>query len=222
MIDKRVPNFDAIVADLPDLHDGSIVTAGGFGDAGVPELLIEAVARLKLRDLTVIANNAGSERGGVGKLLQIGAVSKVICTFPRSSGSTIFEELHAAGKIELELVPQGTLAERLRAGGAGIPGFYTATAVGTPLAEGKECREFDGRNYLLERAIKPDVALVHAEQADRWGNLRFSKTARNFNPVMAMSARVTLAQVNHFVHQLDPEAIVTPGIFVTRVVEINS
>jgi 3-oxoadipate CoA-transferase alpha subunit len=222
MIDKRVPNFDAIVADLPDLHDGSIVTAGGFGDAGVPELLIEAVARLKLRDLTVIANNAGSERGGVGKLLKIGAVSKVICTFPRSSGSTIFEELHAAGKIELELVPQGTLAERLRAGGAGIPGFYTATAVGTPLAEGKECREFDGRNYLLERAIKPDVALVHAEQADRWGNLRFSKTARNFNPVMAMSARVTLAQVNHFVHQLDPEAIVTPGIFVTRVVEINS
>jgi 3-oxoadipate CoA-transferase alpha subunit len=222
MIDKRVPNFDAIVADLPDLHDGSIVTAGGFGDAGVPELLIEAVARLKLRDLTVIANNAGSERGGVGKLLQIGAVSKVICTFPRSSGSTIFEELHAAGKIELELVPQGTLAERLRAGGAGIPGFYTATAVGTPLAEGKECREFDGRNYLLERAIKPDVALVHAEQADRWGNLRFSKTARNFNPVMAMSARVTLAQVNHFVDQLDPEAIVTPGIFVTRVVEINS
>jgi 3-oxoadipate CoA-transferase alpha subunit len=222
MIDKRVPNFDAIVADLPDLHDGSIVTAGGFGDAGVPELLIEAVARLKLRDLTVIANNAGSERGGVGKLLKIGAVSKVICTFPRSSGSTIFEELHAAGKIELELVPQGTLAERLRAGGAGIPGFYTATAVGTPLAEGKECREFDGRNYLLERAIKPDVALVHAEQADRWGNLRFSKTARNFNPVMAMSARVTLAQVNHFVDQLDPEAIVTPGIFVTRVVEINS
>jgi len=222
MIDKRVPNFDAIVADLPQLYDGAIITAGGFGDAGVPELLIDAVAGLKLRDLTVIANNAGSERGGVGKLLRIGAVSKVICTFPRSSGSTIFEELHAAGKIELELVPQGTLAERLRAGGAGIPGFYTATAVGTPLAEGKECRHFDGRDYLLERAINPDVALVHAEQADRWGNLRFSKTARNFNPVMAMSAKATLAQVNRFVDQMDPEAVVTPGIFVTRVVEINS
>jgi 3-oxoadipate CoA-transferase alpha subunit len=222
MINKISPDFDAVVADLPELRDGSIITAGGFGDAGVPELLIEAVARLGLRNLTVIANNAGSERGGVGKLLKIGAVAKVICTFPRSSGSVIFEELHAAGKIELELVPQGTLAERLRAGGAGIPGFYTATAVGTPLAEGKECREFDGRSYLLERAIKPDVALVHAQQADRWGNLTFSKTARNFNPVMAMSAHATLAQVNHIVDHLDPETVVTPGIFVTRVVEIKS
>jgi 3-oxoadipate CoA-transferase, alpha subunit len=220
MIDKRFDSFRAIVADLPELRDSAIITAGGFGDAGVPELLIDAVAELGLRDLTVIANNAGSEIGGVGKLLKTGGVSKVICTFPRSSGSTIFEELHAAGKIELELVPQGTLAERLRAGGAGIPGFYTATAVGTPLADGKECREFDGRNYLLERAIKPDVALVHAEQADRWGNLCFSKTARNFNPVMAMSAKATLVQVRHFVAQLDPETIVTPGIFVTRVVEI--
>jgi 3-oxoadipate CoA-transferase alpha subunit len=222
MIDKRVPNFDAVVAELPELHDGAIITAGGFGDAGVPELLIDAVATLGLRGLTVIANNAGSERGGVGKLLRIGAVSKVICTFPRSSGSTIFEELHAAGKIELELVPQGTLAERLRAGGAGIPGFYTATAVGTPLSKGKEKRNFDGRNYILERAINPDVALVHAERADRWGNLGFAKTARNFNPVMAMSAKATLVQVNHFVEKIDPETVVTPGIFVTRVVEIGS
>lgn len=222
MIDKRVANFDAIVADLPELHDGAIITAGGFGDAGVPEQLIDAVTALNLKNLTVIANNAGSERGGVGKLLKAGAVAKVICTFPRSSGSVIFEELHAAGKIELELVPQGTLAERLRAGGAGIPAFFTATAVGTPLADGKECREFDGREYLLERAIKPDVALVHAECADRWGNLVFAKTARNFNPVMAMSAKATLAQVNHFVDHIDPEAVVTPGIFVTRVVELNS
>lgn len=222
MIDKRVANFDAIVADLPELHDGAIITAGGFGDAGVPEQLIDAVTALNLKHLTVIANNAGSERGGVGKLLKAGAVAKVICTFPRSSGSVIFEELHAAGKIELELVPQGTLAERLRAGGAGVPAFFTATAVGTPLADGKECREFDGREYLLERAIKPDVALVHAECADRWGNLVFAKTARNFNPVMAMSAKATLAQVNHFVDHIDPEAVVTPGIFVTRVVELNS
>jgi len=222
MIDKRVANFDAIVANLPELHDGAIITAGGFGDAGVPEQLIDAVTALSLKNLTVIANNAGSERGGVGKLLKAGAVAKVICTFPRSSGSVIFEELHAAGKIELELVPQGTLAERLRAGGAGIPAFFTATAVGTPLADGKECREFDGREYLLERAIKPDVALVHAECADRWGNLVFAKTARNFNPVMAMSAKATLAQVNRFVEHIDPEAVVTPGIFVTRVVELNS
>tara|TARA_R110002096_G_scaffold19729_25_gene65855 strand:+ start:972 stop:1640 length:669 start_codon:yes stop_codon:yes gene_type:complete len=222
MIDKRVANFDAIVANLPELHDGAIITAGGFGDAGVPEQLIDAVTALNLKNLTVIANNAGSERGGVGKLLKAGAVAKVICTFPRSSGSVIFEELHAAGKIELELVPQGTLAERLRAGGAGIPAFFTATAVGTPLADGKECREFDGREYLLERAIKPDVALVHAECADRWGNLVFAKTARNFNPVMAMSAKATLAQVNRFVEHIDPEAVVTPGIFVTRVVELNS
>ena len=220
MIDKRVSDFDALLADVPELHDGAIICAGGFGDAGVPELLIEAVTGLGLRDLTVIANNAGSERGGVGRLLKAGCVSKVICTFPRSAGSVIFEELHAAGKLELELVPQGTLAERLRAGGAGIPAFFTATAVGTPLAEGKEAREFDGREYLMERAIQPDVALIHAECADRWGNLTYAKTARNFNPVMAMSAKATLAQVNHFVDRIDPESIVTPGIFVTRVMEL--
>jgi len=222
MIDKRVTNFEAVVADLPELHDGAIITAGGFGDAGVPERLIDAVTTLNLKNLTVIANNAGSERGGVGKLLKAGSVTKVICTFPRSSGSVIFQELHAAGKIELELVPQGTLAERLRAGGAGIPAFFTATAAGTPLAEGKESREFDGREYLLERAIKPDVALVHAECADRWGNLAFAKTSRNFNPVMAMSATATLAQVNRIVDHIDPETVVTPGIFVTRVVELDS
>lgn len=222
MINKIVPSFDAIVEDLAELHDGSIIAAGGFGDAGVPELLIDAVTALGLRDLTVIANNAGSERGGVGKLLKAGCVTKVICTFPRSSGSVIFEELHAAGTLELELVPQGTLAERLRAGGAGIPGFYTATAVGTPLADGKECREFDNKNYLLETAIKPDIALVHAEAADRWGNLRYAKTARNFNPVMAMAARASLVQSNNIVEHIDPEAVATPGIFVRRIVEIKS
>lgn len=222
MIDKRFPSFDALTADLAELSDGAMIAAGGFGDAGVPELLIQAVTDLGLRNLTVIANNAGSERGGVGRLLKAGCVTKVICTFPRSSGSVIFEELHAAGKLELELVPQGTLAERLRAGGAGVPGFYTATAVGTPLAEGKEHKDFDGRTYLLERALKPDVALVHAERGDRWGNLCYRKTARNFNPVMAMSAKATLVQVNHFVDELDPETVVTPGIFVRRMVEIPS
>lgn len=222
MIDKRCKNLEVMLADLPDLVDGAVVTVGGFGDAGVPEILLGAVTALGLRNLTVVANNAGAGRRGLAKLLAAGAVGKMICSFPRSSGSVVFEELHAAGKVELELVPQGTLAERIRAGGAGIPGFYTATAVGTPLAEGKESRVFDGREYVFERAIKAGVALVHARQGDRWGNLTYAKTARNFNPIMAMGASCTLAEVREFVDHIDPEHVITPGIFVSRMVEIRS
>ena len=219
MIDKRFTDFPSMLADLPALRDGAIVAVGGFGDAGVPEHLLSAVATLGLRDLTVVANNAGSGQRGIAKLLAAGAVGRMICSFPRSEGSVVFEELYSAGKVELEVVPQGTLAERIRAGGAGIPGFYTATAVGTPLAEGKELREFDGREYVFERAICADVALLRARQGDRWGNLTYAKTARNFNPIMAMSATASLVEVGEFVDALDPEVVVTPGIFVTRMVE---
>jgi 3-oxoadipate CoA-transferase alpha subunit len=154
-------------------------------------------------------------------LLKAGSVAKMICSFPRSAGSVVFEELYQAGKIELEIVPQGTLAERIRAGGAGIPAFYTATGYGTPLAAGKETREFDGRHYVLERAIRADIALIHARTGDRWGNLTYPKTARNFNPIMAMAASTTLAEVRRFVDQVPPEEVITPGIFVTRMVEIG-
>lgn len=221
MIDKRVSTLAEMVADCPDLRDGAIVLIGGFGDAGVPEKLIETIRDLGLRNLTVVSNNAGSGDYGLATLLKAGCVGKMVCSFPRSAGSIIFEELYAAGKIELEIVPQGTLAERLRAGGAGIPAFYTATGYGTPLALGKESREFDGRHYVMERAIRADVALIHARTADRWGNLTYSKTARNFNPIMAMAAATTLAEVRRFVDNVAPEEVVTPGIFVTRMVEIG-
>lgn len=221
MIDKRVSTLADMVADCPDLRDGAIVLIGGFGDAGVPEKLIETIRDLGLRNLTVVSNNAGSGDYGLATLLKAGCVGKMVCSFPRSAGSIIFEALYAAGKIELEIVPQGTLAERLRAGGAGIPAFYTATGYGTPLALGKETREFDGRHYVMERAIRADVALIHARTADRWGNLTYSKTARNFNPIMAMAAATTLAEVRRFVDNVAPEEVVTPGIFVTRMVEIG-
>ena len=219
MIDKRVASLAAIVADCPDLKDGATVLIGGFGDAGVPEQLIEVVRDLALRDLTVVSNNAGSGNYGLATLLAAGCVGKMVCSFPRSAGSIVFEDLYAAGKIDLEIVPQGTLAERLRAGGAGVPAFYTATAYGTPLAAGKETREFEGRHYVMERAIRGDVALIHARTGDRWGNLTYAKTARNFNPVMAMAASTTLAEVRRFVEMVDPEEVVTPGIFVNRMVE---
>lgn len=221
MIDKRTESLAAAVADCPDLRDGATVLVGGFGDAGVPERLIETVLDLGLRELTLVSNNAGSGDYGLALLLKAGCVGRMVCSFPRSSGSHVFEELYAAGKIDLEIVPQGTLAERIRAGGAGIPAFYTATAYGTPLAEGKETREFEGRHYVMERAIHGDVALVHAREADRWGNLTFPKTSRNFNPIMAMAASTTIAEVRRFVDMVDPEVIVTPGIFVDRVVEIG-
>lgn len=220
MIDKRYASVAAAVADCPALRDGATVLVGGFGDAGVPERLLAALGALGLRDLTVVSNNAGSGERGLAALLASGSVARMVCSFPRSSGSVVFEELYAAGRIALEIVPQGTLAERIRAGGAGIPAFYTATAQGTALAEGKETRDFDGRHYVMERAIHADVALVHAATGDRWGNLTYAKTARNFNPIMAMAARSTLAEVRRLVDGIDPEAVVTPGIFVERVVEV--
>ena len=220
MIDKRVAAIADIVVDVADLHDGATILIGGFGDAGVPEHLINAVIDLGLKDLTLISNNAGSGNRGLALLLAAGSVDKMVCSFPRSSGSVIFEDLYNAGEVDLEVVPQGTLAERIRAGGAGIPGFYTATAFGTALAEGKEVREFDGRSYVFERAIRADVALIRARTGDRWGNLTYAKTARNFNPVMATAATTTLAEVRQFVDSTDPEIVVTPGIFVQRLVAI--
>ncbi len=221
MIDKRYTDLAAIVADCADLHDGATVLVGGFGDAGVPEHLLDAIRVLGLRDLTIVSNNAGSGDYGLARLLKAGCVGRMVCSFPRSSGSVVFEELYAAGQIELEIVPQGTLAERIRAGGAGIPAFYTATAYGTTLAEGKETRSFDDRQYVMERAIRADVALIHARQGDRWGNLTYARTSRNFNPIMAMAASTTLVEVREIVEMIDPEVIVTPGIFVNRIVEVG-
>ena len=206
----------------PGLHDGATVLVGGFGDAGVPVRLVEALARLGLRDLTLVSNNAGAGNHGIAALLESRSVRRIVCSFPRSAGSHVFEALHAAGDIELELVPQGTLAERLRAGGAGIPAFFTPTGYGTPLAQGKETRVFDGRGHVLEFALRGDVALVHAASGDRHGNPAYAKTARNFNPVMAAAARTTLAEVRGFVDALDPEAVVTPGIYVTRLCEVRA
>ena len=222
MIDKRVSGLREAVADCPDLRDGATLLVGGFGDAGVPDSLIAAVLDLGLRDLTVVSNNAGSGDYGLARLLKAGCVAKMVCSFPRSAGSFVFEDLYAAGRIALELVPQGTLAERIRAGGAGIPAFYTATAYGTPLAVGKETRAFAGRHYVLEHAIRGDVALVHARTGDRWGNLTYAKTSRNFNPLMAMAASTTLAEVRAWVERVNPEKVVTPGIFVDRLVEIGA
>jgi len=221
MINKQYPDIHAAVADIPALKDGATLLCGGFGGAGVPHGLIQAVLELDLRNLTLVSNNAGSTDIDIALLLKQGCVGKVICSFPRASASTVFEELYAAGKVELEVVPQGTLAERIRAGGAGIPGFYTATAYGTPLAEGKEIREFNGRHYLLEEAIRGDIALIHAREGDRWGNLTYPMTSRNFGPVMATAADHTIAEVREFVSAIDPENVVTPGIFVQRVVEVS-
>ena len=219
MIDKRVQT----VADaLADTRDGACVLLGGFGAVGQADALIEGLIEQGAKDLTVVANNAGAGRTGLARLLELGRVRRMVCSFPRSPGSSVFEELYRAGRIELEIVPQGTLAERLRAAGAGVPAFYTPTGVGTLLAEGKEVREIDGRSYLLEKALHGDVALVEAWRADRWGNLTYRESARNFNPVMAMAARLTVAQAQHIVGlgDLDPEAFVTPGVFVDRVVHV--
>ncbi|RKK05239.1 3-oxoacid CoA-transferase subunit A [Pseudoroseomonas wenyumeiae] len=219
MIDKRVQT----VADaLADTQDGACVLLGGFGAVGQADALIEGLIEQGAKDLTVVANNAGSGRTGLARLLELGRVRRMVCSFPRSPGSSVFEELYRAGRIELEIVPQGTLAERMRAAGAGVPAFYTPTGVGTLLAEGKETREIDGRTYLLEKALHGDVALVEAWRADRWGNLTYRESARNFNPVMAMAAKLTVAQAQHIVElgDLDPEAIVTPGVFVDRVVHV--
>ncbi|HQS09307.1 MAG: 3-oxoadipate CoA-transferase [Rhizobiales bacterium 24-66-13] len=221
MIDKTRPDTQSCVADIPD---GATILVGGFGGAGMPHELIEAVIARAPRDLTIISNNAGNGTTGLAALLAAGLVRKVVCSFPRQADSQVFDTLYRAGKVELELVPQGNLVERIRAGGAGIGAFFTPTGYGTPIADGKETREIEGRNYVLEYPIKADFALIKAWQGDRWGNLVYRKTARNFGPVMATAAKVTVAQVQEIVPlgSLDPEVIVTPGVFVNRVVAIGT
>jgi 3-oxoadipate CoA-transferase alpha subunit len=219
MQDKRVATMAEAMAGI---KDGSVVLVAGFGRVGQPDALIDGLIEHGAKDLTIVANNAGTGRAGLARLMELGRVRKVICSFPRTPGSVIFEELYKAGRIELEIVPQGTLAERIRAAGAGIPAFYTATAVGTLLAKGKELQEFDGRTYLLERALGGDVALIEAWRADRWGNLTYRKAGRNFNPIMAMAGALTIVQTQHIAElgEIDPDAVVTPGIFVDRVLHV--
>ncbi|HTP84833.1 MAG TPA: 3-oxoacid CoA-transferase subunit A [Alphaproteobacteria bacterium] len=221
MINKIVPSLAAAVAGI---RDGAVVLVSGFGASGIPVELIDALIDQGSRDLTVVTNNAGAGRTDVAKLMAMGRVRKVVCSYPRSAGSVVFEELYAVGKIELELVPQGTLSERMRAAGAGIGGFYTPTAVGTQLADGKEVRTLDGRDYVLEKPLKGDVALIKAELADRWGNLTYRMAARNFAPTMAMAADVTVVQARRVVDLggIPPEEVITPGIFVDRVVEVSN
>ena len=204
------------------IRNGAVVLIGGFGSIGQPNALIDGLIEQGAKDLTVVANNAGVGRAGLARLMELGRVRKIICSYPRSSEPVVFDELYRADRIELEVVPQGTLAERMRAAGAGIPGFFTATAVGTKLAEGKEHRDFDGRQYVLEKALFGDVALIEAWEADRWGNLTYRSSARNFNPIMAMAATLTIAQAQHVVQlgALNPEQVVTPGILVNRVVHV--
>lgn len=218
MIDKFVASAAEGVAGI---RNGSTVMIGGFG-VGQPVHLIEALIEQGAGDLTIVANNSGIGRTGLARLLELRRVRKVVCSFPRTADPVVFDELYKKGEIELELVPQGTLAERIRAAGAGVAGFYTATAYGTKLAEGKETREFDGRQYVFERALPADVALIEAWQSDRWGNLTYREAGRNFNPVMATAAKLTIAQVQHKVElgSLEPNAVVTPSIFVNRVVHI--
>jgi 3-oxoadipate CoA-transferase alpha subunit len=218
-INKIMSNFEDAVAGV---KDGSTILVSGFGGAGMPTELLNALRDQGATDLTIVSNNAGVGREGISGLLSEGKIRKVICSYPRSGGSVIFEEMWAAGKVELEVVPQGTLSERIRAAGAGIGAFYTPTAVGTQLAEGKEVREINGRLQVLEYPLKGDVAFVLAKKADRWGNLTYNKSARNFGPVMAPAADLTIVQVHEIVElgTLDPETIVTPSIFVNRVVKM--
>src|SRR3982751_5993384 len=215
MINKIVTSVAAAVADV---RDGSTVMIGGFGTAGMPSELIDGLIEQGARELTVVNNNAGNGDTGLAALLKAKRVRKIICSFPRQTDSWVFDSLYRAGEIELELVPQGNLAERIRAAGAGIGAFFTPTGFGTLLAEGKETREIDGRNYVLEHPIHADFALIKADRGDRWGNLVYRKTARNFGPIMASAAKCTIVEVREIVDLggLDPETIVTPGIFVRR------
>jgi 3-oxoadipate CoA-transferase alpha subunit len=220
MIDK----IAASIADaLTGTPDGATVMIGGFGTAGIPGELIDGLIAQGARDLTIVNNNAGNGDTGLAALLAAGRVRKIICSFPRQVDSHVFDGLYRAGKLELELVPQGNLAERIRAAGAGIGGFFTPTGYGTDLAKGKETREIDGRMYVLESPIHAELALIKAERGDRWGNLTYRKAARNFGPVMAMAAKRTVASVHEIVElgALDPEHVVTPGIFVHRIVKIE-
>jgi 3-oxoadipate CoA-transferase alpha subunit len=220
VIDKTAMDAAAAVADITD---GATVMIGGFGRAGQPVELIDALIGHGATGLTIVNNNAGNGDTGLAALLAAGQVRRIICSFPRQNDSWVFDELYRAGRIELEIVPQGNLAERIRAAGAGIGAFFSPTGVGTELAEGKEARAIDGRDYVLEYPIKADFALISALKADRWGNLVYRKTARNFGPIMATAAAVTVAQVDEIVPlgSLDPEAVITPGIFVNRVVAVG-
>ena len=220
MIDK----IAASVADaLAGVADGSTVLIGGFGTAGIPNELIDGLIAQGAKDLTVVNNNAGNGDTGLAALLKTGRVRKIVCSFPRQADSQVFDALYRSGKLELELVPQGNLAERIRAAGAGIGAFFTPTGFGTELATGKETREIGGRHYVLEYPIYGDVALIRAERGDRWGNLLFRKAARNFGPVMAMGAKRTIASVHEIAElgDFDPETVVTPGIFVSKIVKIE-
>ncbi len=219
MIDKIVHSMTEAMAGI---RDGSVVLIGGFGSIGQPNALIAGLIEQGAKDLTVVANNSGVGHVGLAALLETGRVRKIVCSFPRTADPVVFESLWRAGRIELEIVPQGTMAERMRAAGAGIPAFFTATAVGTKLAEGKEQRKINGRDYLLEEALAGDVALIEAWEADRWGNLTYRSSARNFNPVMATAAKLTIVQAQHIVElgALDPEKIATPGIYVNRVLHV--
>ncbi|MGX9716943.1 3-oxoacid CoA-transferase subunit A [Janthinobacterium lividum] len=219
MIDKlRSSVLDA----LADIHDGATVMIGGFGGAGQPAELIDGLIAQGARDLVIVNNNAGNGDTGLAALLKNGQVRKIICSFPRQADSHVFDTLYRAGKLELELVPQGNLAERIRAAGAGIGGFFTPTGYGTDLAKGKETREIDGRMYVFESPIHADFALIKAEQGDRWGNLTYRKTARNFGPIMAMAAKVSIASVHEVAElgSIDPEHVITPGLFVQRIVQV--
>ncbi|WP_407073361.1 3-oxoacid CoA-transferase subunit A [Sphingomonas sp. LaA6.9] len=220
VIDKAAVSAEVAVADI---SDGASVMIGGFGTAGMPDELIDALIRRDVGDLTIINNNAGNGETGVAALIAAGRVRKIICSFPRQSDSHHFDARYRAGEIELELVPQGNLAARIHAAGAGLGAIFTPTGFGTLLAQGKETRRIDGRDHVLEYPIHADFALIKASKGDRWGNLVYRKTARNFGPIMAMAARTTIAQVSELVPlgSLDPEVVVTPGIFVQRVVEIT-
>ena len=219
MINKVVPSAEAALADVPD---GATVMIHGFGNAGMPAELIDALIAQGARDLTIVNNNAGNGDAGLAALIKAKRVRKILCSFPRQADSWHFDAQYRAGTLELELVPQGTLAERIRAAGAGIGAFFTPTAYGTRLAEGKETRRIGERDYVLEYPIHADYALIKADRADRWGNLTYRKSARNFGPIMAAAARTTVAQVRELVDlgELDPETVVTPSIFVQRVVRI--
>jgi 3-oxoadipate CoA-transferase alpha subunit len=219
MINKIVQSMADAMAGI---GDGAVVLLGGFGNIGQPHALLDGLIEQGAKDLTVVSNNAGVGRAGLARLLDLGRVRKIVCSYPRTADPVVFEELYRAGKIELQIVPQGTMAECIRAAGAGIPAFFTATAVGTKLAHGKEEREIAGRKYLLEEALPGDVALVEAWEADRWGNLTYRSSGQNFNPIMACAAALTIVQTQHVVElgALDPEKIMTPGIYVNRVVHV--
>lgn len=220
MVDKIATSVAEALAGVPD---GATVMIGGFGTAGIPNELIDGLIAQGARELTVVNNNAGNGDTGLAALLQAGRVRKIICSFPRQADSWVFDGLYKSGRIELELVPQGNLAERIRAAGAGIGAFFTPTGYGTELAKGKETREINGRMYVLESPIHAELALIKAERGDRWGNLTYRKAARNFGPIMAMAAQQTVASVHEIVAlgALDPESVVTPGIFVSRIVKVE-